>query len=297
MTPMSCRRELFMMLAVAVAATGCAAKAANTPPPATAATLDDDAVAGLLEHHRYHHHGGVTLFIAMSLETLGVSPEQRDVVEKVRDNLHANMEAARKAEQVLVTTLADGLKASRFDGPRVDEAVVKVTVAASQVDAASADALNQLHATLTPQQRDALMDKVEAHWTVWKRANVGETEPADRAGSRLATLEADLTLTPEQETKIRAALADDLKSVPPMDQQRVSAHLRAFGDAFRAANFDARTMKTGQAADEQLVRWGAVHLVHMIESMSPVLTADQRAELADRLNGHGNHDADEKGSS
>jgi hypothetical protein len=35
----------------------------------------------------------------------------------------------------------------------------------------------------------------------------------------------------------------------------------------------------------------------MIESMSPVLTADQRAELSDRLNGHGNHDADEKGSS
>jgi Spy/CpxP family protein refolding chaperone len=294
---MSRRRELFTALVAGVAAVGCAAKTANTPPPATAATLDDDAVAGLLEHHRYHHHGGVTLFIAMSLETLGVSPEQRDVVEKVRDNLRANMEAARKAEQVLVTTLADGLKVSQFDGARVDDAVVKVTVAASQVDAASADALNQLHATLTPEQRDALMDKVEAHWTVWKKANVGESEPADGSGSRLATLEADLTLTPDQTTKIRAALADDLKSVPPMDQQRVSAHLRAFGDAFRAANFDAKTMKTGQAADEQLVRWGAVHLVHMIESMSPVLTADQRAELADRLTGHGTHDGDEKGSS
>jgi len=32
---------------------------------------------GLMEHHRHHHHGGVTLFIAMSLDTLGVSPNSR----------------------------------------------------------------------------------------------------------------------------------------------------------------------------------------------------------------------------
>jgi hypothetical protein len=40
--------------------------------------------------------------------------------------------------------------------------------------------LNQLHAVLTPEQRAALVDKVEAHWTIWQNANsepVGPSRP------------------------------------------------------------------------------------------------------------------------
>ena len=74
----------FMLVLGACCVFGCAGKAANSAPAASATSVpaaDDDAMAGLLEHHRYHHHGGVTLFIAMSLDTLGVSPEQRVAVE------------------------------------------------------------------------------------------------------------------------------------------------------------------------------------------------------------------------
>src|SRR5579884_1724033 len=74
-------RRLWITVAVlfgAGAMVGCGGGAANSPPPATAASAGgaeaDDATAGLEEHHRYHHHGGVMLFIAMSLDTLGVSP-------------------------------------------------------------------------------------------------------------------------------------------------------------------------------------------------------------------------------
>jgi Spy/CpxP family protein refolding chaperone len=273
-----------------VAAAGCAAQAKNNPPPATAAATDDDDVAALFEHHGYHHHGGVTLFIAMSLETLGVSPEQRAVVEKIRDGLYANMEGARKAEQELVMSLVDGLRASKFDSGKVDGALVKVTAAAAQVDTASADALNQLHAALTPPQRAALVDKVEAHWAVWRRVNAEEAGPGDRRAIQLSALETDLALTPDQIARINAALGNDMKSVPPLDHERVSAHLRAFGAAFQAESFDANTMTTGHAADEQLVRWGAVHLVHVIETMGSVLNAEQRSELAQMLNVHATHE-------
>ncbi len=273
-----------------VAAAGCGAHATNNPPPSTAATSDDDDVAALFEHHGYHHHGGVTLFIAMSLETLGVSPEQRAVVEKIRDGLYANMEGARKAEQALVMSLVEGLRASKFDSGKVDGALVKVTAAAAQVDTASADALNELHAALTPPQRAALVDKVEAHWAVWRRVNAEEASSGDRGGIQLSALETDLALTPDQVAKINTALGDDMKSVPPLDHERVSAHLRAFGAAFQAETFDAKTMTTGRAADEQLVRWGAVHLVHVIEGIGAVLTADQRSELAQMLNVHATHE-------
>ena len=277
------------LLGVAAAA-GCGAHANNNPPPSTVATAADDDVAGLFEHHGYHHHGGVTLFIAMSLETLGVSPEQQAVVEKIRDGLYANMEGARKAEQSLVMSLADGLRASKFDSGKIDGALVKVTAAAAQVDSASADALNQLHAALTAPQRAALVDKVEAHWAVWRRVNAEEVGTGDRRGIQLSALETDLALTPDQVARINTALGDDIKSVPPLDHERVSAHLRAFGSAFQAESFDAKTVTTGHGADEQLVRWGAVHLVHVIEAIGSVLTADQRSELAEMLNMHATHE-------
>src|SRR5450432_653234 len=63
--------------ACAVGSVGCASHAANSRPATNsdaAPVPDDEATAGLLEHHRYHHHGGVTLFVAMSLDTLGLPP-------------------------------------------------------------------------------------------------------------------------------------------------------------------------------------------------------------------------------
>jgi Spy/CpxP family protein refolding chaperone len=184
---------------------GCGgSSAANAPPVAVAGASaeEEDATAGLVEHHRHHHHGGVTLLIAMSLDTLGLSPEQRPAVEKIRSDLHARMEPARAAEQNLVGTLADGLAAGTLDPVKVDAAVAQLTTAAAMVHDASTDALNQLHAILTPPQRAALVDKLEAHWSVWQKANTDEND-------HLTQLTVDLTLTPDQVDKIRASQSRD----------------------------------------------------------------------------------------
>ena len=61
-----------VLLGVGVAA-GCGGNTASSRPPvapAPAGAGADEYASGLTEHHRYHH-GGVTLFIAMSLDTLG----------------------------------------------------------------------------------------------------------------------------------------------------------------------------------------------------------------------------------
>ena len=278
----------------AQAVIGCGGSGANTPPSTTAASTtaveDDDAAAGLMEHHRYHHHGGVTLFIAMSLDTLGVSPEQRAAVEKIRTDLHARLEPARIAEQNLLATLADGLAASSFDATKVDAAAAQVSATAATVHDASADALNELHAVLTPPERAALVDKVESHWAVWQKANAEETEPAKSDGSHLATLATDLNLTPEQTDKIRAGLGDGMKGVPRLDPQEIAAHLRAFDDAFRSEKFDAKVLTTANGANAHLAGWGAAHMAHFVEVVGPVLTPEQRTTLAQRLREHATHD-------
>lgn len=101
-------RTIATVLFGALAAVSCGGASANARPPATAASASDvdEVAAGLTEHHRHHHHGGVTLLIALSLDTLGISPEQRPAVEKIRRDLHARMEPARAAQQRLAAALA-----------------------------------------------------------------------------------------------------------------------------------------------------------------------------------------------
>jgi Spy/CpxP family protein refolding chaperone len=270
---------------------GCGGSAATNAPPAAvagASAEEEDATAGLLEHHRHHHHGGVTLLIAMSLDTLGLSPEQKPAVEKIRSDLHARMEPGRAAEQNLVSTLADGLAAGTLDPAKVDAALAQLTSVAAMVHDASTDALNQLHAALTPPQRAALVDKLEANWSVWQKANTDE-------GDHLTQLTADLDLTPDQVAKIRATQADAMKAVPRFDPQEVAGHIRAFGDAFRAQTFDAKALTTGGAATAHMVGWGATHMAYFVESASPALTPEQRAKLAQMLRQHANHNPSANG--
>ncbi len=247
-----------------------------------------DATTGLLEHHRHHHHGGVTLLLAMSLDTLGVSPEQKEAMEKIRRDLHAQMEPARAAEQNLAITLADGLAVGAIDTVRIDAAVGQLSSAAAAVNDASADAMNQVHAILTPPQRVALVEKLEAHWSVWQKANRQDDD-------HLAQLAAELGLAPDQVERIRTTLPEAMKGVAPFDAQEVSAHLDAFANAFEAKTFDARALARGGAATTHMVGWGGATMAHFIEAVSPVLTAEQRTKLAQQLRHHANHNPSAEG--
>jgi Spy/CpxP family protein refolding chaperone len=283
-------------LLLAAVSAGCHATT-TAPPPATAATAaTDDESSALMEHHRYHH-GGVARFIAMSLDTIGVSPEQQSGIEKIQADLRVEMQPVREAEHDLLMTLADGLGDTGFDAAKVDDAVGRVSLAATGVHDAAAKTLNELHDVLTPGQRVALVDKVEAHWTVWRDENDGDTAPLVRPDrGHLAALTNELGLTPDQVEKIRARLADSGKTVPPLDRQEVTAQLRAFGAAFCADNFDARNFATKLPTDTRLVGWGAGHLARVVETMSPILTPAQRATFAQTLRAHAGHSAGEGNS-
>jgi Spy/CpxP family protein refolding chaperone len=267
-------------------ALGCGGSTA-THPASTAAggasPEEQEAAAGLVEHHRHHHHGGVTLLIAMSLDTMAVSPEQRAALETVRTDLHARMEPARAAEQSLVNALADELASGTLDPAKVDAALSQLNGAAAAVHDASVDALNQLHAVLTPPQRATLVDKLEAHWSVWQKAN-------DEDGEHLAHLAAAFRLTPDQVDKVRANVAGAMNAVPRFDPQEVEAHIHAFGEAFKAPTFDAKALPTGGVATAHMVGWGATRMVRFFEALSPVLTPDQRTQIVQMLREHASHD-------
>jgi Spy/CpxP family protein refolding chaperone len=272
-------------------AIGACASASTGSAPAVAPTstaADDQAASDVTEHHRHHHHGGVTMFIAMSLDTLGTSPDEHAVIEKIQTDLFAKMEPARAAEQKVMGALADGIEAGTIDTAQVDAALAQVASVAGSLHDATADALNELHAVLTPEQRGALVDKVEAHWTIWQNANSESVGPS-RTGY-LEALASELGLTADQVEKIRARWSAAAKDGPgPLDAQKIETHLQVFGQAFKKDTFDARSLSTASAANTLLASWGSARMAHFFESVNPVLTPEQRSALAQSLRQHMSH--------
>jgi Spy/CpxP family protein refolding chaperone len=274
---------------VACAGGGASSAPAATPaPPIPASAEDEESSADLGEHHRHHHHGGVTMFIAMSLDSLGVSPEQAATVEKIQGDLFAKMEPAHAAEQSLLNVLAEGIAAGKIDDAKVETAIAGIKAASTGVHGAVIESLNRLHDTLTPEQRATLVEKVEAHWEVWKNANTEEVKVGDAARPmHVDWLAKDLNLAPDQVEKIRATFADKVKNNPQkFDPTQVEAHIQEFAAAFKAPTFDAKTLQRAPFVHEHLAVWGARRMAHFYEAIDPLLVADQRTKLSAELKQH-----------
>jgi Spy/CpxP family protein refolding chaperone len=251
----------------------------------------DDSTADLQEHHRHHHHGGFAMFVAMSLDYLGTTPEQSTALNAIQRDMHSEMQPAYDAEKHLLSTVADGVAAGNVDRAKVELAIAQLSAAASRVDDAVAGSLNQIHAILTPPQRIALVDKIDAHFGVWNDVNAGdETASRDAHGGHLAKLAKELGMSPEQVEKSRANVKSSLVTGPVhYDPKEGGEYVKAFGMAFESDAFDARSLGAGGAVNAHIATWGATRMARLYEGVTPVLTPDQRAKLAAALRRHSSY--------
>ena len=271
--------------ASSVAATP-SASAATPAGSAQAASMGEDESVNedLRDYHRHHHHGGMTMFISMAIDTLGLDPAKKAPIEKIQSDLHTKMAPARDAERDLLSTLADGIAAGKIDTAKVDAAVAKVATASAAIHTATLDAMTQLHDALAPAERAALVDKVKAHADVWRKVNVDEKAGSSEKGGHVAKLTALLGLTPDQVGKITTALSADVPVTPQTDPKAVDAHIQAFATAFVADKFDPKSLATtATAAAGHTARHGGARLARFYEAITPVLTPDQRTKLAVHL--------------
>jgi hypothetical protein len=268
-----------------------AARAAPTSPgDDTAAQTDaqvDQASAELMEHHRHHHHGGVTQFIAMSLDTLGVEASKQSQVDKVQTDLRACMAPAREIENKLLTTLADGVASGTIDTASVDASVSQLDAAVPAVHDCAADPVNQLHAILSKSERATLVDKVQAHWDVWRQVNREEKAGGKEKGGRLAAFSQEMSLSADQEEQISAALQKSFSTLSDkFDRKKVDAQVQAFSTGFARKSFDAKALTANASGD--MATCGTQRMVLFFETVTPLLTPDQRATLAQHLREHAN---------
>lgn len=273
---------------------------AEVSPPGDVAQVgagedEDDSTADLAEHHRHHHHGGFAMFIAMSLDSLNVAPEQAAAITKVRTDMRAAMAPAHDAEKAVLLILADGIAANKIDQRRVEAAIAQVTTAAASVHGAVADSLTALHAMLTPPERAALVDKVEAHFEVWHHTNAFDQAARDGHGGRLGELANELALSPQQVETIRASLTSSRSGV--FDRAEVDAHIKAFGDAFASDRYDPKEAPSmGGTLNAHMATWGITRTVQFYAAVLPVLSPEQRTKLADNIRRHANYQPDDTAS-
>jgi Spy/CpxP family protein refolding chaperone len=259
-----------------------------------AGETEDESTADLASHHRHHSHGGVSMFIAMSLDTIGATPDQEAKIKSIKHDLYTAMDPGHEAEKAALNALADGIAAGQIDQAKMDAAIAQVNTAAMGAHDAEADALNQLHATLDPAQRTALVDKVEAHLEVWHHANSAE-EPAskDAHGGHLGKLSKELNLTPAQVEQIRGQFRQSIATAPKYDRAETEAHVKAFGEAFASDSFDAKTLTNAGTVNAHMATWGVTRTIHFYQAVLPVLTPEQRTKVAGTIRGHANVTHDE----
>jgi Spy/CpxP family protein refolding chaperone len=254
--------------------------------PAGTGMEEDESSSDLTAHHRHHHHGGMAMFIAISLDQINTTPDQKSAIEKIKADLYAKMEPAHAAEKSVLLAVADGIAAGQFDQAKLDTAIAEVGTQSGTIHDAVSDSLNQLHATLTPPQRQALVDKMQAHFEVWHSANAPEE---DKEHGHLAHLAKELSMTQDQVDKSRAAYEQSIGGVPHFDRAEADAHLKAFGEAFASDQFDAKSLPTKGELNSHMAVWGINRMLKLYEAVTPNLTPDQRTKLADNIRHHANY--------
>jgi Spy/CpxP family protein refolding chaperone len=272
-------------LGLIACATTTAESRAPLPDAQDVQLVDDQASTELREHHRHHHRGGVMQFIAMSLDTLAPEDAKQPQVERIQGELYTCMAASGAIEKTLHLLVADGIAAGAVDEGRVEATIERLDGAAAGVRDCGIDALNKLHSILSPTERAELVEKVQAHWDVWRQVNHDEEATGRGRGGRLADLARELTLTPEQVGRISAALqAARAGRHDEFDRARVEGHIQAFAAAFAQSSFDARSIAANE--NGRLATAGARRMATFYETVTPLLTREQRATLAEHLREH-----------
>jgi Spy/CpxP family protein refolding chaperone len=246
-------------------------------------------------------HGGPAMLLHAALRELSLSDAQKATIEKAIASLPAPPHAHgkdRDSHQAGRTALAQAVRAGKVD-PDALPVPEKPDLAAMRASFASA--LGTLHQTLTPAQRQALVDALIKRME--ERAPHGEHERGGRKEGRglhgpLGFLTRDLNLTEQQREAIRKAMeaqrpdGDDHKA----RFERMLAERKARLVSFASDSFDAKQFTT-PPADAPAMKYPGERMVRALAVVVPLLDAAQREKLAQRIEqgpGHrGEHHAPE----
>jgi len=272
---------------------------------------DDDGRREGRHGMRGGRHGwghGPDHLLRAALKELDLSDAQKTAIKGAIDGLHEGRGDHPKKDPAVFAALAEGVRAGSIDKAAIEAKIGKQADGIEEHRARLASALSTLHATLTKEQRRALVDAMAAKMEE-KGARKGNVEgqkgdddddhegrgfKGDRGGwggkgmkgGPLGHMLSDLDLTAEQQAQIdkvanRPSEADRADKKEAFEAMR--AERKAKLETFAADSFDAKAFLAGDAKKGMGPQ---AHLDRMVTSLAaivPVLTPAQRNELADKL--------------
>ncbi|MEZ4301898.1 MAG: hypothetical protein R3B70_43595 [Polyangiaceae bacterium] len=239
-------------------------------------------------HRRGGHGPGMLLGVA--LHELDLTDAQKATIQGELDALRGDA-PARPDFQAHSKALAAAVRSGS-----IDEAALTAQLQPKTAPDTTrlAKAIGVLHDTLTAAQRKELIAAVEKHADRGPGMR-GEHGPGMRGehgpGMRgpLGHMLADLELTDAQREKVKEALSKDAPS--EADREAMKAQHEAFrakmkerlatfaDDSFDAAAFVVMPEGAGKPGHDKMFG----HMIHGLAAVVPVLDANQRARLADKI--------------
>lgn len=291
----------FAVVAVAVAAcdkTGgdapaTTASASAVAAPSAAPKPSVSAVASAAPKPRRHiRRGGIAgAFLATAAEQTSLKPDQLSKVEALDEALRASPPGPSTEWTALHTELAAEVKAGKLDAAKLAPLYAAVDKSMDARRAKDAAALDGLHAALEPDQRKAvtaaLRDRQKARE---EKAKANPPKPEDWRKHHVERLAKDLGLDDAQQKQLDAAMAKTAPTQAQIDALKDGYQKRreALLTAFEGATFDASKLDLGPV--DKTIKSPSHHESDYLEALLPILKADQRDKLADRLGkgfGHG----------
>jgi Spy/CpxP family protein refolding chaperone len=264
------RHSLFALsLVLAAPALGCAGTV-TSEPPTTADTATTRAPVAV------NAHGPVKLF-GQALGDVPLTASQRQAIEGLATGAEARHAEARTAGQDLMNTLAAQVEAGQIDRAALQPKIDALSAAMQKAQPADRAAFEQLHAILTPDQRSAFVDAVEAH--------AQEMRGQMKEHHGLKQWAADLNLTDDQKSQIKDAIKQRLQS----SGREMAAEFKGAKhegkhvmDAFKEDRF---VMDEVQPAHDVAAHVGSMtgHALAIAEAALPVLTPAQRTLAAQKI--------------
>jgi Spy/CpxP family protein refolding chaperone len=241
-----------------------------------------------------HERGGL-IRLAEQLDSL--RPDQRTTIQQIAATQRAATAPLRRADAAVLTTLAQQVEAGAIDRSALATGVQARESAGLAARAAHQESLQKLHDALTADQRNQLVDALEARMQGPRGAGDGGAA-FGRAG-RLAAFEQRLGLTPAQEEQIRsnfrAQRAADGASPPDGGggfRAARAGRFKTWLEAFRADDFHANALSAADMSHVQAVlEHRADRFEDWMQAAVPVLTASQRTSLAEHLRRRAAHES------
>lgn len=290
-----------VLFAASLAIGGCASANSGIEADENVAANSEAAAAADGPHGPRGMHGHP--LIAAALKEIDLSAEQRKTIEAAMENMHAGKGEQMKAFN---KALAADIRAGKIDDAALKAKEGEMEKAATEHRAAVVKAVETLHATLTPAQRTQLVtlvkDRMAKHMGHdgkpghdGKGGPDGKKEGHDKKhgehagrggrGGPMMFMLHGIELRDDQKKAIEAAMPpkpekdENDKGDKSAKFEEHRARMDAALEAFKGDKFDAAAVLPEHDGKHPM----AGHFVKMLQVVVPILDAEQRTELAKRI--------------